>query len=456
MIRRAAFLLALVLLLSFGAYKQQSAPVTVVCGTVSGGHLMTAKGVDWAQRAGSWVRNVIDKPEEYRDRDSVKEVLDGMFRKVLWYWIKSGVQSARGEKIDPQIVRLQKEQQQAEQDALAACCPATPLAPEEDEAPEWDSRNASLSTASRFTAENGRIAQAAIREVRRARMPERAAVVMLAAGFVESGVRSLTYGDRDSIGWLQQRNAWGSRADRLDPAKAARMFLYGGAAGQEGLRDKNWQQMSVGQAAQAVQVSAFPDRYAAYEDDARALMAAVGGFGSAVESPEAPGYTAGQCAQPGETVSGSPSAAMTPTPGGWDFPGQRSVDAAIAWMRDQDQRNTGGWQNRCLAAVGQAYGHPGTTPVDGHFYAVGQWTAMPTRYRSPGMSNPPRGALVFWTTSDPAGHIAISNGDGRVWTTDPPGRSGQIGLVDVDTIDTWGKRLGYGAPWFVGKTGAQA
>ena len=51
---------------------------------------------------------------------------------------------------------------------------------------------------------------------------------------------------------------------------------------------------------------------------------------------------------------------------------------------------------------------------------------MPARYRHTDGSTPPRGALVFWTTSNVAGHIAISAGGGYVWTTDPNGQPGTI------------------------------
>lgn len=40
----------------------------------------------------------------------------------------------------------------------------------------------------------------------------------------ESWIRNLPYGDRDSLGLFQQRDSWGSRQDRLDPATAARMY----------------------------------------------------------------------------------------------------------------------------------------------------------------------------------------------------------------------------------------
>ena len=110
--------------------------------------------------------------------------------------------------------------------------------------------------------------------------------VAIMAGLVESGLRNLDYGDRDSIGMFQQRDAWGSRSDRLDPFKSAKMFFLGGAAGQRGLLDfANRDSMSLGSAAQSVQVSAFPDRYQEHLADAAELLTNVQIDGGAATQP---------------------------------------------------------------------------------------------------------------------------------------------------------------------------
>lgn len=102
-------------------------------------------------------------------------------------------------------------------------------------------------------------------------------LIALMTAMQESTLRNLNYGDRDSIGLFQQRNAWGSREDRLNPFESARMFFEGGRGGQRGLFDfKDRDQMSLTQAAQAVQVSAFPSAYAKWEDMARAILSGGG------------------------------------------------------------------------------------------------------------------------------------------------------------------------------------
>jgi len=114
-------------------------------------------------------------------------------------------------------------------------------------------------------------------------VPERGIVIALATAMQESGLRNLSYGDRDSVGVFQQRpsTGWGTRAQLMDVAYAARLF-YGGpgnpnAGRTRGLLDiPGWQSMTLTQAAQKVQSSAYPDAYAKWESSARAWLASLG------------------------------------------------------------------------------------------------------------------------------------------------------------------------------------
>ncbi|MGO4692344.1 LysM peptidoglycan-binding domain-containing protein [Glaciibacter sp. 2TAF33] len=108
-------------------------------------------------------------------------------------------------------------------------------------------------------------------------------VIALAAAAQESGLRNVQYGDRDSLGLFQQRPSagWGAPEQVLDPARASRAF-FGGAGNPNrgvtrGLLDiPGWESMTVTQAAQAVQISAYPDFYAKWEAPARAWLAELG------------------------------------------------------------------------------------------------------------------------------------------------------------------------------------
>ncbi|RVU20494.1 NlpC/P60 family protein [Streptomyces antnestii] len=102
-------------------------------------------------------------------------------------------------------------------------------------------------------------------------IPARGQVVALATALQESGLRNLTYGDRDSLGLFQQRPSmgWGTASQILDPVHASTKFY-------EGLKKvSGWQSLSVTQAAQAVQKSGFPEAYAKWEPLATALQKAI-------------------------------------------------------------------------------------------------------------------------------------------------------------------------------------
>ncbi|GAA1436289.1 hypothetical protein GCM10009616_35710 [Microlunatus lacustris] len=105
-------------------------------------------------------------------------------------------------------------------------------------------------------------------------MGRRAQIIGIATAIVESGLRNVNYGDRDSLGLFQQRAPWGPASARLDPRTSAGMFYHGGRGGQPGLDDiRGWNTMPMGQAAQRVQVSAFPGRYAQEIGKAEGILA---------------------------------------------------------------------------------------------------------------------------------------------------------------------------------------
>ncbi|MBN8883026.1 MAG: M23 family metallopeptidase [Salana multivorans] len=88
--------------------------------------------------------------------------------------------------------------------------------------------------------------------------------------------------DHDSLGLFQMRpqSGWGTVTELMDPTYQAQAF-FGGPTGPNypsprGLLDiPGWQTMSKGEAAQAVEVSAFPDRYANYEPVADTILDAL-------------------------------------------------------------------------------------------------------------------------------------------------------------------------------------
>src|SRR4051794_5939318 len=70
-------------------------------------------------------------------------------------------------------------------------------------------------------------------------------------------------GDHDSVGLFQQRASWGPLSERMDPAASTRLFVT------HLLALPGWPTMPPGVAAQTVQQSAFPDRYAVTQPKAQ-------------------------------------------------------------------------------------------------------------------------------------------------------------------------------------------
>jgi hypothetical protein len=114
-------------------------------------------------------------------------------------------------------------------------------------------------------------------------VPDQGIAIALGTAMQESWLRNLDWGDRDSLGLFQQRPSagWGTAAEVSDPVRATRAF-YGGPSDPNGsitrglLDIDGWQSLSFADAAQAVQISAHPDRYAQWEQPAYAWLAAHG------------------------------------------------------------------------------------------------------------------------------------------------------------------------------------
>ncbi len=126
-------------------------------------------------------------------------------------------------------------------------------------------------------------AQVIIRVGRELGVTDRGIAIALGTAMQESSLLNLDGGDRDSVGLFQQRPSagWGTPEEVSDPERAARVF-YGGPSDPNGslttglLDIPGWESMSFADAAQAVQISAYPERYAQWEQPAYAWLAAHG------------------------------------------------------------------------------------------------------------------------------------------------------------------------------------
>ncbi|MEV4463970.1 peptidase M23 [Micromonospora echinofusca] len=128
-------------------------------------------------------------------------------------------------------------------------------------------------------------AEEIVRTGREMGMPRRALVIAVATAMQESNLYNVASGvlpesreyphqgigwDHDSVGLFQQRSSsgWGEVGDLMDPEFATRQFLSALA------RVPGWQQMRLTDAAQAVQISAYPEHYAKHEWRANKVVAA--------------------------------------------------------------------------------------------------------------------------------------------------------------------------------------
>jgi hypothetical protein len=132
-----------------------------------------------------------------------------------------------------------------------------------------------------FTPSNEQLANA--REIVKAaqdmKLPPRAMVIAVATAMQESTLKNLgdlgTSNDHDSLGLFQQRptSGWGTPEQITDPHYSATAFL-------KGLTNVGgWNTMPLTDAAQAVQVSAYPDHYAKWETHATNVVLAFYGQG---------------------------------------------------------------------------------------------------------------------------------------------------------------------------------
>jgi hypothetical protein len=129
------------------------------------------------------------------------------------------------------------------------------------------------------TTEQLRNAKAIVDAGKEMGLPPRAWTIAVATSLQESNLRNLGHlgasNDHDSLGLFQQRpsTGWGTPEQVQDPTYAAKAFY------RELARVPNWDTLPLTQAAQKVQVSAYPDHYAKHEVQAGDIIEALHGTG---------------------------------------------------------------------------------------------------------------------------------------------------------------------------------
>jgi cell wall-associated NlpC family hydrolase len=257
-------------------------------------------------------------------------------------------------------------------------------------------------------------------------VPKKGQIIALATAMQESRLRNLAYGDHDSLGLFQQRpsQGWGSAEQIRDPTYASEQFY------EHLLKVSGWQQMTVTQAAQAVQKSGLPDAYAQWEELATALQAAIAktfpGGGDAdgkdTDQDKKPSTSTTGCA-PGQDGSGFGRIPEGSVPKGYSIPKDAHPRArkAITWAMQQlgtlyqwggSCTNSHGpdpmGRCDCSSLMQQAYAHAGVTLTRTTYTQVNEGKAV-----SPSQLEP--GDLIFsrGTAARPE-HVGMYMGEGLV------------------------------------------
>ena len=142
-----------------------------------------------------------------------------------------------------------------------------------------------------MTAEQARNAITIAEVARDLHIPRFGLEIAIAAAIQESKLVNLHSGDADSEGLFQQRPSagWGTD-DQITNPRLATLAFFGRAqhTANDGLLDlRGWQQMDLATAAQAVQISRYPDAYAAWEDVAGRVTEVLGRDDSyTIETPD--------------------------------------------------------------------------------------------------------------------------------------------------------------------------
>jgi hypothetical protein len=261
------------------------------------------------------------------------------------------------------------------------------------------------------------------------RLPRRAAVIAISTAIVESGLRNVHGGDRDSLGLFQQRpsQGWGSEAQILNPSGATTSFLNHLVA------VSGWQTMPPGVAAQAVQRSGRPGAYAPQESAAADL---VGKFWTGPDNPLA-GLTqlaatglAGLTGCPDQGANNlplptGPAGQLNPKtmPPDYQLPADPKAHAALAYA---------------LAQLGKPYiwGATGPNSFDCSGLVQASWAAAGVAVSRSTATQVHDGTTVVGTNQAQPGDLLFTPGDGG--SAAHPGHVGLYagaGLV-IDAYDS--------------------
>lgn len=259
----------------------------------------------------------------------------------------------------------------------------------------------------RLDAEQRGIAALIIAIGKQRKLSPRAWQIAIQAGMTESRLRNVDYGDRDSLGIFQMRPSmgWGSVAEVTNPTYQVNKFY-------DVLENvPNWDNRRPGESAQAVERSAFPERYHTWEPMAVHLLGNIG----KIDDPAGCGEGAGPVLPPNKRAAKVLSLAMKwqGTPYAWgggdaDGPTQGISDGGGPADQHGDFNKVG---FDCSGLMLHAYANAGVTlpRVSRDQYHAG--AKLPVAKAQPG-------DLLFWaydeTNPSTIHHVAMYVGNGQI------------------------------------------
>lgn len=280
-------------------------------------------------------------------------------------------------------------------------------------------------TSATWTARQIRNAGTITNVARTRNLAPRAAVIAVATALQESTLNSLRHGHADSVGLFQQRpsQGWGTVRQLTDPVYAASKFY------DQLIKMDNWQVKSLTKVAASIQRPAeeYRNEYAKWESAAGSLVAKTWGT---------------------HAVTSISTGCDTPAASGGRDPGTkfkvknpRTVAQAIASARNEAGKT--GWYRMCDNFVAQAYGwgSSGSATANTHWNRL-----VDAGLAHPGNMSPPPGALLFYDTGEPAGHVALYLGNDQVASNDVGDdypRQGKIAIVPRKELTNGAWRLRY-------------
>jgi hypothetical protein len=217
-------------------------------------------------------------------------------------------------------------------------------------------------------------------------MDERAVAVAFTTAMQESELINVDYGHDDSLGLFQQRPSmgWGSEEELMDPVYSSFKFY------EKLRRTDGWQDMTLAEAAQAVQISAYPELYAQWEDEATAFASVLAG-----------GLESGLMCVSGtaDEVATDPAALAEAYEYQWGIEAT-GVDASTVVIGPYEAEP--GW-NRAAWAVARAYDHSiASVAYDGMVWTPGEegWTAAEDEGGATEVSNEASTIVVTFATPE--------------------------------------------------------